>query len=491
MATKPNIILVYSDQHRGDTMGCAGNPVVKTPNLDSLAAEGVVFSRCSTNAPLCMPARASLITGKYVNQHGIWNNGVEADPHSPSHVRNIRDAGYHTALIGKTHLWMYRRGDGHTRDHAYKLKDWGYDYTHELRDIINYSNAECYYSDYLNEKNLLPVFQEYLRTYVRGIRRGLLKPWELPPSLLPTEVTLDMYTAKKASDWLESYNSAQPFYLQLCFPGPHDPFDSPAEFRAMYRPEDMPLAIMDKPAPPIPASHEVIYRISQLETMTPMQNRVMRVYYYAKVSLIDHALGTVLSTLRKRGLMDNTWIVYTSDHGEMLGDHLMSHKAVFYEAALNVPFIIRPPGGTKGWVCTGLTDHFDLVDSLLEVTGARQLEDKHGVSLATKIDGGMKAPDAQKGRDVIFSEVGMNSMVRTERYKMVVHSLSRKPLELYDTVNDPRELHNLFEDPSKAGVRKELGEQLVTRLLNFEDKEKTKIYRDTVAGNPYAGTHFA
>ena len=116
--TQPNIVLFFPDQHRGDAMGCAGNPVVRTPNLDRLSEGGVVFDRCYTSSPLCMPARASLITGQPVNAHGVWgNNLVEADRHGPSHVRNIRDAGYRTAIIGKTHLYANQRNDGHTREH--------------------------------------------------------------------------------------------------------------------------------------------------------------------------------------------------------------------------------------------------------------------------------------------------------------------------------------------------------------------------------------
>ena len=141
MAEKPNIVFIFPDQQRGDTIGCAGNPVVKTPNLDRLANDGVTFNRCNSNSPLCMPARASIMTGKHVSEHGIWGNNVEADPHGPSHVRNIRDAGYHTSQIGKTHLWIYRRNDGHTREHAHILNDWGYDDTHELRDIIAYTGC--------------------------------------------------------------------------------------------------------------------------------------------------------------------------------------------------------------------------------------------------------------------------------------------------------------------------------------------------------------
>ena len=107
MSEKPNIIYIFSDQHRGDTLGCVGHPAVITPNLDRLAGEGVVYTNCFTNSPLCMPARATMMTGKYVCEHGVWTNSIEARAKGPSHVRNIRDAGYHTALIGKTHLYTH------------------------------------------------------------------------------------------------------------------------------------------------------------------------------------------------------------------------------------------------------------------------------------------------------------------------------------------------------------------------------------------------
>ena len=151
MTKKPNVVLIFSDQHRGDALGCVGNPVVRTPNLDGLAAEGVAFGGCNANSPLCMPARASLMTGMYVNEHGAWGNRHEADRHGPSHVRNIRDAGYCTAVIGKTHFRLYQADDGHTRDHAAGLRDWGYEYVHETKETIPSATHRCYYSDFLAE----------------------------------------------------------------------------------------------------------------------------------------------------------------------------------------------------------------------------------------------------------------------------------------------------------------------------------------------------
>ena len=482
MADRPNIIFIFPDQHRGDTMGCAGNPAL-TPNLDKLAAEGVHFGRCSTNSPLCMPARASLITGKYVNEHGTWANSTIVDPHSVSHVRNIRDAGYHTAVIGKTHLHYSWRP--HTKEGVPILNDWGYEDTHELQDIMAYGGAQCYYTDYLREKNKLQVFREYMRNHARAEVSGWFHPWETPPALIPTEETLDMYCASTAEKWIKSYKEDKPFYLQVCFPGPHNPFDSPSEFRALHKPEDMPLAIMGPHEGPVAPRVQGLMRGSRLQDMTECQNRLMRSYYYAKVTQVDYGVGIVIKALEEKGMMDNTWIIYTSDHGELLGDHRCNHKGIFYEGCLNVPLIIRPPGGTQGWKTKALTDHFDVTDTMLDVTGARPLENSHGSSLAPKIKAGPDASDAQKGKEVIFSEVFLNSMARNEQYKMNIDSLTREPLELYDMVNDPTELRNLVNEPSLKNVREEFLNEYFSQLLANLDQVTLKTYQEA---DPRIGT---
>lgn len=478
MPKGPNIVLIFPDQHRGDTMGCAGNPAARTPNLDRLAAEGVLFRNCNTNSPLCMPARVSLLSGQHVSTHGIWaNNLVETPRYGPSHVRNIRDAGYHTAMIGKSHLWANHKNDGHTRDHAHILKDWGYEYIHELRDVIPSDRCNCYYADFLSERRRLEAYQDYTRVWWRG-----LLPWETPPCILPTEEHIDMYCSGKAAEWIENYEDDRPFYLQVCPTGPHTPFDSPREYRARFKPEEMPPAIMEPPAEPVSPQVKLRLKSSGLENMTESQDRVMRSYYYAKVSLLDHGIGLVMQALQKRGLMDNTWIIYTSDHGEMLGDHRLQQKAVFYEGALNVPLIVRPPGGTRRWKADGLTDHIDVSATLLEAAGAKPLEDSPGNSLVPKILAGPDAAGAQKGKDVVFSEVGelgpYCSMARDEQYKMTIDSSTRQPLELYDMVNDPRELRNLVNEPSLESLRKRFLDEHFGQLLASQDKEKLKIFQE-------------
>ena len=155
-------------------------------------------------------------------------------------------------------------------------------------------------------------------------------------------------------------------------------------------------------------------------------------------------------------MLDNTWIVYNSDHGEMLGDHRMSHKIVFYEEAVNIPCLFRPPGGVRGWKSAGLTDQLDVVASLLDIAGAKPLPDSESRSLVPQVSAGPEGPTAQTGKPAVFSEVYGFSMVRDERFKLVVQAETWRPVEMFDTVNDPRELRNLVKDPGLEAVRREL-----------------------------------
>jgi len=199
--------------------------------------------------------------------------------------------------------------------------------------------------------------------------------------------------------------------------------------------------------------------------MSESQSRLMKSHYYAKIAYDDEIIGQVIQSLIDQGLMDNTWIIYTSDHGEMLGDHRLVQKVVFYEGAQNIPIIIRPPGGTDPWVVNGLADHYDIVSTILDVANGAPLENDHGVSLAPKIQAGKDAANAQGGKEVSFSEVRHCSMARTDKYKMAIDSITREPLELYDMENDPDELENLVNEPSLSALREEMQRKYFDELL--------------------------
>lgn len=482
MPDKPNIIFIFSDQHRGDTLGAAGNTAVITPNLDRIAAEGVHFTRCSTNSPLCMPARASMMTGLHVSQHGVWNNDLMADSKGQSHVRNIRDAGYYTALIGKTHLWIHggrRTGTfaEHAKDMEPLLKDWGFDFIHELTGPIASFRHNSYYTDYLAEKGILDKHRGYLSEYITAYMNGEVQPWTEPPCPLDPEDHLDAYTGRTAENWIRKYEGHKPFYLQVLFPGPHDPFDSPQKYRDLYHPQEMPVGTMEGPGEPVPPYSRMVLRWSNLQAMTVEQKQMIRTFYYGKITLIDEYIGRIYQALKDKGMLDNTWIVYNSDHGEMLGDHRMSHKIVFYEEAVNIPCLFRPPGGVRGWKSTGLTDQLDVVASLLDIAGAKTLPNSESRSLVPQVSAGPGGPTAQTGKPAVFSEVYGFAMVRDERFKLMVQAETLRPVEMFDTVNDPRELRNLVKEPGLETVRRELIETHLKRLIERLDKKKYQVFR--------------
>ena len=467
MTAKPNIVLIFTDQQRADTFGYAGDPVAITPNADRLAAEGVVFPRSCASAPVCMTTRASLISGKPVHQHGVWSMADPELRHGTSHVRNVRDAGYHTAVVGKTHL---RHGQKHTRDHIGELHDWGYVDAVEITGPVESMTTDSVYTDHLAEKGLLDVHREYLRTYVRGERERVQQPWETPPCLLPTEDHLDMYIARTAAEWVRGYEREGPFYLQVCFGGPHNPWDSPAEYRRRYDADRMPLSITERQTGPVAPLVETMLAgaAAKLDRMSAAQNRVMKTYYYGKVTLIDDGIGLVIDALEARGHLDNTWIVYSADHGEMLGDHGLIAKKVFYEGAVKVPLVVRPPGGVEGWASAGLTDHLDIAATVLDAASAEQIDDSPGRSLVPLISSGPGDANAQRHKAAVLSEfagVDPYSMVLTDRYKMTVNTRTREPLDLYDMAEDPQELHNRVDDPVFAVVREAISEEHVATLL--------------------------
>ena len=481
-ASKPNIILIMPDQQRADALGFMGDDVVITPHLDKLASEAMVADRCICNSPLCMPARSSLASGQYVNVHGAWRNGALADREGPSHIRNVRDAGYHTAVIGKTHL---HRARGHTRLGTPDLEDWGY---MEAIETGGGNTTMSPYTDYLAEKGLLELNLAHhnagYKSGGRGVRVGERqlggrgRSWETPPSLMPPEDHLDMFILRESAQWIRNYSSDKPFYLQVCPVGPHPPFDSPSEYRAKYDADDMPLPIMDAPAGPAPPLVESQTRLGRgLTSMGKARAQVLRANYYGKVTLIDDGIGQVIAALGAKGLMDDTWIIYTSDHGELLGDHRLEGKSVFYEGALNVPCLVRPPRRVQGWHTKAQVDHLDIAATLIDIAGAEPLADSPGRSLVPRVTAGPRALDAQEGRAAVFSELAGYSMVRGDRYKMAIDAASRDVVELYDLARDPRELRNLADDPGLAQVREELLTEQLAPLLSEMDTEKLEAGR--------------
>lgn len=460
--TKPNILILMPDQMRADCVGAAGNDAIATPNIDRLAREGVLFTQCCTSSPLCMPARASFISGQYPHSHHIWRNEGRLPADYQSLFSRLREAGYRTAHIGKSHYYPHQ--GQHLRDEEPYMHARGFDDVHETTGPWATVGTRSYMTDRWQELGLLEAFRADYGRRREARRKGEVAVW---PSPLPEEEFLDSYIGRVAVEYLSGLDSDQPFCVFVGFGGPHEPWDAPGSYATMYRPEDMPAAIEPGRAGEwVPEHVAGAMNATGHVGLTEEAIARLRANYYGKISLIDMWIGRILEVIDRRGWADNTLVMLWSDHGEMLGDHGRLYKSVFYESALRVPLIMRWPGKAEGGrVCDGLVSTVDLAPTILEAAGAEDEGDWQGMSVWRILDG------EDEGRQVVFSEIGDgplgNVMVRTRRWKYVVDRDGRGVM-LFDLHEDPQERENLLGHPDFAHIEREMRDRLLAFLTGCQ-----------------------
>ncbi len=488
MSAQPNILFIFADQMRGDSLGCLpGSPVI-SPNLDRLAREGITFTRCQSNSPLCVPARTALMTGQLPRENGIWSNRSGADPEGPSHVRNIRDAGYHTAVIGKTHLWRHSAGGKpgmHVQEMDQNLETWGFDHRLEINDPIETGWMNCHYTDYLDSKGLLEAQRRFIKDWFKQAYNGDPLPWDQPPAPVPDGDDIDSYVGRESVEWLRSYEREEPFYLQVQFTGPHDPYDGPQRYRDLYEAATIDPGIRSLPHPLSPAAQSRMDQNHSVANSTIEQRRQWRIGYYANITLIDDWIGRILETLKAKGELDNTWVIFNSDHGEMLGDHGMWSKANFYRQSMHVPCIMRPApsqvaDARLGWHSPALVQHLDMPVTMLDIAGAHALDDSLGASLTSYVGMDPDAPEASQGKDAIISELFGQSTVCTDDYKLTVRIDDHRPQQLFDLAKDPDELTNVVREPEYDDTIRGLIAQHLDPLRGRLNTEQLADYRNYV-----------
>jgi arylsulfatase len=459
MPSAPNILVIMADQHRADMLGCAGDESTITPNLDRLASEGVRFSRVSCQGPLCMPARASFMTERYVRDHGVYTNWAEIAPDSPTYVRALRDAGYHTTLIGKAHLYRDELHEvSHIEQLAHHLEVLGFTEVHETGDKFMGATANAYL-DFLRDRDLLAAYRKHIadRAYQGDNETGQnatkrVPMWDTTPMPVPLDAYIDSWHGVRAAQWIEGYDRAEPFFTFVGFPGPHDPWDAPRDAIARYDGVDMVMP-RSTARPELDGTGryasllESFMWLSDTTTMTHHAIAAMRRAYRADISVIDDAVGRIVVALEARGMLDDTWIVYTSDHGEMGGNHGLMSKCVLYEPAVHVPLIVRPPGGCAPQVVDTLVEHLDVPATLREIAGAPDVARSEGRSLL--------------GRDIAAREVSISenwgfASFETARHKLVVDEDACEPCQLFDLDDDPAEDHDRLRDPQYKDVVDEI-----------------------------------
>ena len=484
-AGRPNLIWLFPDEWRHDAAGYAGNAVVHTPSLDALASRGVAFTNVTCESPLCQPSRASVLTGRFPHHHGKTHNDWDPDadiaddteaglsaagrplellnrvmPHTPfptadedNILHRLRAAGYLTSAVGKMHF-----------DPGTPLTEYGFDDVAEEHDkhLLMDPAVETGYTSYLAARGLLETWRAHEREQTK-IMMGMdpLGRVALPEALAPDD-TLDAYIARTACERIATYaRDGQPFFLWVGFVGPHAPYDGMSPYADRYDPDTIPMGPLGFDAFTDNSWGEYcryIVEFMNSAQYTEVDYRLMAKHYYARISLIDDQIARIVGAVDQAGIADNTWFVFSSDHGELLGDHGLITKAVFYETSVRVPGLVVPPrGGAAGPSAgaSGTADDIsgsaaslagirvadfiqamDLPVTMLELAGA----DTSGLDAVPLIsDGKLNVP----AREAAFSEIGVFTMVTTHDAKLVVESATLEPQACYDLRNDPYERHDL------------------------------------------------
>ncbi len=439
---RPNILLYCTDQQRFDTIGALGNPFVQTPTLDSLVRSGTTFTRTYCQSPICTPSRSSFFTGLYPSKvHNCRNgNGTFAN-HPPLISRMIADAGYDTGLIGKFHLQSAGYRTEPRLDDGYRF----WKFSHAPRD--DWPHGEHDYAD-----------------WVRA-RGGDLNALRESPSRVPVELHQTTWATDRAIEFL-SQPRTSPWFLTINVYDPHPPFIPPRDYAERFDPECLPGPHVQ------PGDRRTQHKLARVDFQpqyrnpSPKQGREIQALYYAMIALIDDQLARLLSCLEARGERENCVVIFTSDHGEALGDHGLVQKGCrFYEGLTRVPLIFSGPNIRPGQQADGLTELLDLSATLLETAGMA-IPDYHQGRSLWPILRGEESPNS--GRPFVRCEYydalapefcggagSFATMYRDERYKICsYHDVGQG--ELYDLHNDPWEHNDLWDSPAHQSLKLEL-----------------------------------
>ena len=481
---RPNVLFIMTDQQRFDCLGANGNRIIKTPNLDRLAARSANFSHTFVQAPVCVPSRACFFTGRYPHAHRNRVNYTTLDSDEIMMNARLQTAGYRTALIGKTHLYYCYPP---TPEEAGRT---GFDVV-ELHDGVSYTDQ---WSDYAKWRAAHDPMHEIhyrrLATSVAGLRG------KLPPDGNPYRAAIDerytdtTWTGLRTRHWLrELAGGDKPFFLFSSFWKPHSPFEVPEPFDSLYNDVEIPLpkqqTLEDIKRLPPPLVSLILRGKKPPYDMDRDQLQWAYRSYYASISHIDREVGLILDTLEETGQAENTIVVFTSDHGDQLLEHGLMGKNVFFEASVRVPFMIGLPGRVQAGRRDEFAESIDLLPTLFELIGLEEPYGCHGRSLVPLISGVGRPPEA---RDAVFAEnvipevitSGSNDftfekgrgvkgirhpdakMVRTRQWKYNYYPEGFA--ELYDLVNDPMEEHNLAADAK----RKPVVDEMKGRILDWQ-----------------------
>ena len=436
-----NVLVIMSDEHAFEYLGCYGHKVVQTPNIDALAAGGTMFTNAYTPSPMCVPARAAVATGRYPHETGFWDSAQPYDGSKPSWAHRLREAGHTTVSIGKLHFRGLDDDNGFSREII----------PMHVVDGVGWTPGLL--------RDRLPDYSDHASELARDTGVG------------ETAYThYDRRVCARACEWLSETAPAldTSWTAFVSFVAPHYPLSAPEAFAALYEGVEV-----GKPRDPEGAHrHPVLKAMREFycyqDFFTEEQSRLARAAYLGLTSFLDHNVGLVLSALKSAKLEDDTLVIYTSDHGELLGNHGLWTKQAMYEEAVGVPLVLSGPGVPAAQTIDAPVSLIDLYPTAVEATGVAAKSDDPalGRSLLAACAG-----ETDGGRTVLseYHDGGSPTgifMARWHRWKYI-HYVGAPP-QLFDLDADPHELQDLAHDTGYSDIVQE-GELRLRELLDPEE----------------------
>lgn len=522
MPAPPNFLFIMTDQHRADHLGCYGNPLLRTPNIDRLAACGTRFEKFYVANPICMCNRASILTGRMPSLHGVRHNGIPLSTDATTFVDLLRWAGYRTALIGKSHIQnmtglpaalsfrpqaglstppdhlreadkRLRAGEAYERENRFQ---WERDASYRVEPpfygfetvLIANDHADRVTGDYaVWLKRHCPDADALCGpdNAMPDQRYNAPQAWR---TRLPEEFYSTTYIAERCEDFLDERSADEPFFLTMSFPDPHHPFTPPGKYWDMYDPDDvaLPPSFGQGETPPLQALRNALDaqqggREGQDPfAVTEREAREIIALTYGSISMIDDAIGRVVAKLERRGLAENTVICFTSDHGDFMGDHgLMLKLLMHYQGLIRVPFIWSDPHRpADSETNSRLSSSIDIAPTLLNRAGIQPYVGIQGRDLFAEgpgREGLLIEEDSQRNM------IGFDGPQRVRTYLDHGWRLSIRHgqtwNELYDLANDPHEVNNVWDDPAHQSERNRLLEAMLRETIALQDRSPLPTYR--------------
>jgi arylsulfatase A-like enzyme len=520
---RPNFILFITDQQRADFLGCYGHPILRTPNIDKIASRGVAFDRFYVASPVCMSNRASLMTGRMPSVHGVRSNGIPLSRNAVTFVDLLRAAGYETALIGKSHLqnftphapllrsepppegYFQAEGEltealrhdlagatygqerpGYWRRSAARVRTPFYGFDHVEVVTGHGDDLGGDYARWLIARE--PKARELI-----GPENALPSEYVCPQAVrtaIPTELYSSTWIAERTGEFLGARDRAAPFFLAVSFPDPHHPFNPPGRYWDLYQPEDFPVPEAFRRNEWVPPPHVAAAIVSREQgradlagmntiAVTAREAQEAQALTCGMIGCIDDAVGAILASLAASGQANETVLIFTSDHGDHLGDHrLLLKGAEQYQTILRVPFIWAEPEeeGRPARRTAALGSTVDIPATILDHARVAPFAGMQGRSLLPVVDGTVPATrneafvqfDSQRPLIDGVGPARVHSLIDAKWRISLYHGVAWG--ELYDLESDPGEFENLWDSSSHAVVKSRLMEKLARTEIEHVDR---------------------